>query len=134
MWRSPSSHPRGSKGSLWPGFGAMQHVLISIRRRKGSIKCGRKDKVLFLSRAFFGTSSTDPHPTPTHLLAPWVQAGDFSGYRTTERSRLDCGECKPGMFPGEKNPFFQLLVPQRIMYPNKVDPVNIPQQDNFYAG
>ena len=69
---SPCSHPRGSKGRLWPGFNAMQHILISICRVKGSIKCCRKDKVLFLSRAFYGTSSMDPHPTLIHLLAPWV--------------------------------------------------------------
>lgn len=50
--------------------------------------------------------------------------------RTTGRSRLDCGKCKPGMFTGKK----KFLVPQRIIYQNKVDSLDIPQQDDVYSG
>lgn len=52
---------------------------MSICRGWGSLKCCRKDKVLFLVRTFYGTSSMDLHLTPTHLLAPWAETGDFSG-------------------------------------------------------
>lgn len=50
--------------------------------------------------------------------------------RTIDRSRLDCGKCKPGMFTGEK----EFLVARRIVYQNKVRSTDISQEDDVYSG
>lgn len=137
-----SSCPRGSKGKTHSGFHAIRDSFVSICHVKGSIKCCRKDKILFLLRGFNDTSSMDPCSTSTQLLAPWVEIGDFSGKEQPVFAPQNYRQKQIGLWQWESGTFtrkkkkksFQLSVPQRIMHQSKVDCRDIPQQDDFYPG
>lgn len=61
----------------------------------------------------------DPHPTPTHLLAAWVEIEDFSGEEQHVLTPQNCRQKHTGLWKMrtwhmyQKKNLFQLLVPQR---------------------
>lgn len=99
---------------------------------KGSVKCCGKDK------AFYGLSSMDPHPDPS---VPYLgrgrrllRGGAAFARPSEPQAEADWTVANVNLARILEKNLLQLLVPQKIMYKNKGDPMDVPQQDDFYPG